>query len=340
MPSINQQVELTQLNTFNVKAKAGYFIQLPSLQAVFDALPQIQQHKQRLVLGGGSNLLFTEDYQGLVLYPQIKGIKLIKQTKDHYFVSVGASENWHNWVVYANQQAWYGLENLALIPGSVGAAPIQNIGAYGVEVKQLIDRVAAIDLDTGKLIEFSNPECQFAYRDSYFKRAVAGKYLITRVDFKLSKTPQLCLTYEPLKSEFANNPQVTALDVLKRVCQLRQAKLPDPQTLPNAGSFFKNPLISPEKFKQLQAAYPQIVFYPDEKAVKLAAAWLIDKAGYKNFRQEKVGTHKQQALVIVNYGETDGQKIYQFAQYIQAKVSQQYGVFLEPEVRVIGASGD
>ncbi len=334
LPSIIQQVELRRLATFNVVARADYFLELPSLELTLEMLPEIQKHQKRLVLGGGSNVLFIKDYDGLVLFPQIFGIKLLEETNDTYRISVGASENWHDWVVYSNQQGWYGLENLALIPGTVGAAPIQNIGAYGVEVKKFIHQVEYVNLDTGEQGLFSAKACQFDYRDSLFKQAGQGKYLVTRVEFNLQKRSELCLSYEPLKTDFSNKPDVKPIDLLNRVCELRQAKLPDPKLLPNAGSFFKNPVISQEDFIKIKQDYPNIVSYPDKNGVKLAAAWLIDQAGFKGMRCENVGVHEHQALVLVNYGENEGQKIWDLAQKIQAKVKHQYGIHLEPEVRI------
>lgn len=343
---INVQVELQALATFNVKASASHFLTLSSLESTLDHLSEIQRYSKRLILGGGSNILFVGDYQGLVLFPQIFGIELLSENQDFYRVSVGASENWHDFVIYSNQQGWYGLENLALIPGTVGAAPIQNIGAYGIEVKKFIHQVECVDLNSGEKFLLDNQACCFGYRDSIFKQAGQGKYLVTRVELDLYKEPNLCLNYEPLKTEFSNKIDITAKQVLDRVCQLRQEKLPDPKVLPNAGSFFKNPVVSTAEFERLKASYPNIVAYPDvyldekglsKKGFKLAAAWLIDQAGFKGYREGQIGVHEHQALVLVNYAEEAGDKIWCLAQKIQEVVKKKYQVVLEPEVRIEGS---
>lgn len=336
MPKVETQVELKDLITFHVSAHAAAFIELDSVRATMQALPAIQSYSKRLVLGGGSNFLFVGDYQGLVIYPRIFGVELLSEDDEHYLVSVGASENWHNLVVQANKNGWYGLENLALIPGTAGAAPVQNVGAYGVEAGDFIHRVEAVDLESGELRLFTNAECQFAYRDSVFKRAGQERFLVTRVEFKLNKQPQLCLDYRPLAESFKNFAKVSPQQLLETICEIRQQKLPDPAELPNAGSFFKNPLVEPSHFDRLKTEYPDIVGHPVDGGVKLAAGWLIDQAGYKGLRQGNVGVHRFQALVLVNYAEVDGNKIWTLAKEIQQSVWQKYGVKLEPEVRVEG----
>ncbi len=338
LADLTKAVELTELNTFAVCSTAATFLRLDSVESVLRACPVIQQYKQRIVLGGGSNLLFVGDYEGLVLFPQISGIEVIEETEDFIYVSVGASQNWHQFVVESLECGWYGLENLALIPGTVGASPVQNIGAYGVEVGDFIHQVHYIDLDTAEQKEVSHSDCQFAYRDSFFKKAVVGQYLITKVEFKLRKQPAPCLSYRPLDEYFNNKPasEVTPLQVFSRVCQLRREKLPDPQKIPNAGSFFKNPVISKQAFTQLKESYPKIIGYPVNHSVKLAAGWLIEEAGFKGYRTGNVGVHCHQALVLVNYGESDGQQVLLLAEQIIAKILQLFGVQLEPEVRIIG----
>ena len=336
MLQLSKQVELRDLTTFAVDSIASDFIRLDSLEAATQSIPLINQYAKRMVLGGGSNVLFVGSYEGLIIYPQIGGIELLREDQEHYYVSVGASENWHQWVLLSNQNGWFGLENLALIPGTVGAAPVQNIGAYGVEVQQFIERVECIDLDTGSVLQLSRKDCQFAYRDSLIKQAGQGKYLVTRVEFKLLKQPSLNLSYAPLKELFKDKVDITTEQVIKKVCQIRLEKLPDPVELPNAGSFFKNPVIDQAQFEQLSQKYPEIVAYPLESGVKLAAGWLIDKAGLKGMREENVGVHRNQALVLVNYHQPDGSKIWRLAQKVQNKVFKKYGVKLEPEVRIEG----
>jgi UDP-N-acetylmuramate dehydrogenase len=333
---IKQQVELKALSTMAVSAKAARLVELNSVDAIKQGMGQIQAEANKLIVGGGSNILFVGDYDGLILYPQLFGIEVVSQTDEQIRVSVGASENWHQWVQHANQQGWYGLENLALIPGTVGASPVQNIGAYGVEVKQFIHLVECFDLTTGELKVFDNASCEFAYRDSAFKQAGQGCYLVTRVEFNLLKQPQLILSYKPLADFFADKVNVSAKQVLDKVCQIRSEKLPDPNVLPNCGSFFKNPVISQQQFEQLQQRFSNIVAYPTDNGVKLAAGWLIDNAGYKGKRVGNIGVHQHQALVLVNYGESDGSKIKALAEEIQQLVLQKYDVMLEAEVRMEG----
>lgn len=331
-----QQKQLDQLNTFKVSAKAQYFYQFCSVDQLMGQLDKVRSFENRLVLGGGSNILFVGDFQGLVLYPQLFGIHVLEETSEHVWISVGASENWHEFVVAMTEQGFYGLENLALIPGTVGASPVQNIGAYGVEVKDVLHRVECVDLMAGQLLTFNNEDCEFDYRDSKFKKAGQGQYLVTRVEFKLSKTPQVKTSYQPLSSVFGDSALVSPLKVLKKVCEIRQAKLPDPHELPNAGSFFKNPVVNKQKFEQLKQSFPKLIAYAVDDEFKLAAGWLIDNAGLKGMQKGKVGVHKHQALVLVNLGELDGRLIWQLAKEVQNKVASMYGVDLEPEVRIEG----
>ena len=340
MLKTSEQVELKPFNTFRVSAKARHFLQLDSVSDCQAALSLINGHRNRLVLGGGSNLLFIQDFDGLIIYPQIFGIEVLAEDDAAVLLSIGASQNWHEFVLMATDRGWFGLENLALIPGTVGASPVQNIGAYGVEVKQFIQRVHCIDLDTGESLWLTNEACQFGYRDSLFKRAAPGRYLITHIEFKLYKQPHLNLSYQPLAEYFNGHQKVTPSEVLNRVCEIRAQKLPDPQSLANAGSFFKNPVVSQLQFQSLQQRFADIVAFPTDEGVKLAAGWLIEKAGFKGVRQGDVGVHKHQALVLVNYGELKGDKIWQLAVKIQDVVEEQFGVVLEVEVRVIGAQAE
>ncbi|MDQ7048521.1 MAG: UDP-N-acetylmuramate dehydrogenase [Enterobacterales bacterium] len=329
---------LDQLNTFKVKAKASAFVTLDSRDQLDQLSELAQQYESVLVLGGGSNLLFIDDFCGLVIYPQLKGIQVVSEDQEQVILRVAASENWHELVKYTLQQGYYGLENLALIPGTVGAAPVQNIGAYGVEIKQFIEMVECLDLRSGKTATFSNADCQFGYRDSRIKQAGQGQYLVTQVDLRLSKKPQLVLDYQPLKTDFKNASEVTPQQVFDRVCEIRRSKLPDPNKIANAGSFFKNPLISAEHYAQLQTEFPELVAYPQsDGCFKVAAGWLIDQAGFKGLTEGKIGVHKQQALVLVNYSDSSGRHIWQLAQKIMRAVDKKYKVALEPEVRVLPA---
>lgn len=336
MSLVKTQVELKKLTTFKVSATASHFLSLNSVNAAVAAIDQIKAYQDKMVLGGGSNVLFVGDYQGLIIYPQLFGIQLIDETEEQVRVSVAASENWHDWVLHSNKKGWYGLENLALIPGTVGAAPVQNIGAYGVEVRQFIHQVECIDLTSGEVLLLTNAQCEFDYRDSFFKRAGQGKYLVTRVEFNLKKQPDLCLSYRPLAEHFKFQDEVSAKGVIDRVCHIRQQKLPNPNELPNAGSFFKNPVVSKEHYEILKRDHPEIVAYPMEEGFKLAAGWLIEQAGYKGMREGDIGVHCEQALVLVNYGEDDGAKIEQLANKIQQGIWNKFKVELEPEVRIEG----
>lgn len=340
MLQINKKVELKSKTTLAVSAFADNFLMLDSINAIQETLPEIQKFQARLVLGGGSNILFVGDYQGLILFPQLFGVELLLETENMARVSVGASENWHQWVLLSNKNGWYGLENLALIPGTVGASPVQNIGAYGVEVKQRIHRVECIDLNTGVIQWLTNQECEFAYRDSFFKRAGQGRYLVTRVEFNLTKQIDLDLSYQPLEEFFLGKKNVTPNAVLNRVCEIRQQRLPDPNQLANAGSFFKNPVVNSALYNKLKNEYPELVAYPNGDDFKLAAAWLIDQAGFKGKRFGTVGVHEFQALVLVNFGEINGEsnghKLKALADKIQKEVFQKYQVMLEPEVRIEG----
>ncbi|WP_196139261.1 UDP-N-acetylmuramate dehydrogenase [Aliikangiella sp. G2MR2-5] len=334
---ISSNQPLDKLNTFAVCANADTFCTFHSVSEVLENINTIQSFRRRLVLGGGSNILFVRDYDGLIIYPQIFGVEVTSQADDSVLVVASASENWHEFVMDMTNRGYFGLENLALIPGTVGASPVQNIGAYGVEVKSLIEWVECIDIDKGELLKLSREECQFGYRDSLFKRAGQGKYLVTRVAFALSLTPKVNLSYAPLANAFSNskkNASVSPMAVLETVCQIRQSKLPDPKVMANAGSFFKNPVVSAKQFEQLKQAYSELVAYPADDKVKIAAGWLIDNAGLKGFSRGLVEVHREQALVLVNRGEKQGSKVLELARIVQEKVEQMYGITLEPEVRI------
>lgn len=340
MSGISTHIALDKLNTFNVKARATTFIQIDSVQQLIKDSAEIATYHERLVLGGGSNILFIGDYSGLVIYPQLKGIQVVSENKEQVTLRVSASEVWHKLVCYCLEKGYFGLENLALIPGTVGAAPVQNIGAYGVEVESLISQVGCFDLQNCRSITLSHNDCQFEYRDSFIKQAGQGRYLVTSVDFVLHKQPKLVLTYKPLKEYFNAQDRVSPQQVFDRVCELRKEKLPDPDKLPNAGSFFKNPVISEQQYLQLQQSFPDIVIYPiivaGSHTYKVAAGWLIEKAGFKGNTVGKVGVHEHQALVLVNYSDCDGANILSLAQQVMQGVEQMFGIRLEAEVRILG----
>jgi len=351
---ISENFPLDKLNSFAVSATAAWFVQIDNLQQLERLKQQISGFKNRLVLGGGSNILFVNDFSGLVIYPRLKGIKVVQETSTEVTLSVAASENWHEFVDYCIVNGYFGLENLALIPGTVGAAPVQNIGAYGVEIEKFISKVNCFDLDKGEYLEFSKQDCQFKYRDSFFKRVRQGRYLVTSVVLALSKIPDCVLDYKPLKAYFSQQSKqsspnnsasqtpissISPRQVFDRVCAIRQEKLPDPKQLPNAGSFFKNPIISKQQYDQLLEKFPNIVVYPlmqkDKQVYKVAAGWLIEQAGFKGKTYGKIGVYAKQALVLVNYSDKQGSNILELAQNIVLKIRELFQIELEAEVRII-----
>ena len=298
------------------------------------------------ILGGGSNTIFTQDFDGTVLVNEIKGISHF-DTESHHYLRVGAGENWHDFVTLCMKEKWYGFENLALIPGSVGACPIQNIGAYGVEVNSLIDKVECVFLETGEQVLLSNEDCQFGYRDSVFKHALANKVLITHVNFKLPKHYELETSYGELAALTEPTPEM----VYSKVMEIRKNKLPDPNKLGNAGSFFKNPVVSKAVYQAIAQEYesvPHFVLSQNVKSsntgdgqeqVKIPAAWLIDQAGFKGKTLNKVRCHPTQPLVLTNLGGATGSDVKTMAKDIIASVHDKFGIQLEPEVRLLGNKG-
>lgn len=297
-----------------------------------------QSNKEpQLILGGGSNILLTKNVEGLVLKIEIGGIEEVKEDVKHIYVRAGAGENWHAFVQYTIQRNWGGLENLSLIPGNVGAAPIQNIGAYGVELKDVFYELEAYDRKEKKIFSFGVNDCQFDYRSSIFKTSGKGRYIILNVTFILHKHPVLNTHYgairEELKKMDITSP--TIQDVSRAVIKIRRSKLPDPADIGNAGSFFKNPVIDQKSFLFLSEKYPDIPAYPHEdQSVKLAAGWLIEQCGWKGYREGDAGVHKNQALVLVNYGKATGREIYALSEKILESVQKKFGVELEVEVNI------
>ncbi len=332
---ISTSADLSHLNTFGVTASADAFIELSKMEQL-EKLPELlQDFPDALILGGGSNLLFIEHFNGLVIRIALSGIEYHDETDESICVTAKAGENWHQLVMKTLADGYNGLENLALIPGTVGAAPIQNIGAYGVELEQRLVSVQALSLEDGKMHTFKREDCEFGYRDSVFKRKV-GCYLIVAVTLCLDKQLNPVLNYSPLHSLFEDKTP-TAIEIAEAVISTRQSKLPDPEVLGNAGSFFKNPLVTQQQFLDLQQQYSNIVGYPNTKGeVKLAAGWLIDNLGLKGYRVGDAGVHQHQALVLVNYGRASGRELFELSLYIQTQVEKHYGVHLEREVRVIG----
>ncbi|WP_217476844.1 UDP-N-acetylmuramate dehydrogenase [Stutzerimonas stutzeri] len=336
--SVEQNRSLKELNTFGVEARSAYFAEAHDDQQVVEALAQAQAlGVPLLVLGGGSNLVLTEDVNALVLRMASRGIRILEDDGERAVIEAEAGEPWHPFVLHSLSLGLSGLENLSLIPGTVGAAPIQNVGAYGVEIKDVFAGLTALDRQTGQLVEFDLQACQFGYRDSLFKRQ-AGRYIILRVRFALQRSANLKLEYGPLRQWLLQHAiqSPTPIDVSRAVCAIRSEKLPDPQQLGNAGSFFKNPLVSGAVAAALKQRFADLVaFAQDDGQVKLAAGWLIEQAGWKGYRRGDVGVHRLQALVLVNYGQATGHDILQLAADIQADVAKQFGVQLEIEPNII-----
>lgn len=294
-----------------------------------------KQYTNSIIIGEGSNTVFLTDFDGAVLINAIKGIDC-EETSDAYRVKVGAGENWHSFVEYCMDKGWFGLENLALIPGTVGACPIQNIGAYGVEVNRFIDSVEFIDLETSSPQILSNSDCEFGYRDSLFKRELANKVLITRVNFVFPKQSNPVFSYGELSTLIDPSPK----EIFYRVIQIRKSKLPDPNSLGNAGSFFKNPVVPSSILAVIKDNHQNVPYFPQGKdMVKIPAAWLIDNAGFKGEQYEGVRCHPTQPLVLTNVGNAKGEDLIFFATKIIKRVNDMFGIQLEPEVRLIGSEG-
>ncbi len=332
-------LSLKSYNTFGINVNAKYFSEINSVSELVDiSLSEIFKKEELLVISGGSNLLLTKNFDGLVLKNNILGIEIIKENENYVFLKVGAGEDWHQLVMYAVEKNWGGIENLSLIPGNSGTAPMQNIGAYGVELKDTFVSLEAFEIATGKSHSFSNDDCCFGYRESIFKNTHKGKYIITSITLKLSKKPTIMIDYGDIKNELnkLNINKASIKDVSNAVIKIRQSKLPDPKKIGNSGSFFKNPIISKSKLGLLLDNYPDIVNYPvDNDNFKIAAGWLIEKAGWKGKTFKNYGVHKKQALVLVNYGGAKGSEINKLSDSIIEDIYSKFGISLEKEVNVI-----
>jgi UDP-N-acetylmuramate dehydrogenase len=340
MVAVKENIDLFPFNTFGIHAKARYLVTVNTVaeaQALFAS--DLFRHHNTLILGGGSNLLVTKDFEGLVVKNEVKGMQVVQEDENTLLLKVGSGENWHGLVVYCVGRNLGGVENLSLIPGTVGAAPMQNIGAYGVEIKEVIHNVEAIDVETGGVKVFSSEECQFGYRESIFKQHLKGKYFISSVTLSLTKKDHvLNVSYGAIKDVLKekNVKDVTIQAISDAVIDIRRNKLPDPLLIGNAGSFFKNPSVEFSFFQALKNNFPAVPSYPSERnLVKVPAAWLIEQCGWKGKTLDNIGVHKHQALVLVNYGNGEGKKIWQLAMDIQRSVKEKFGIELQPEVNVI-----
>jgi len=334
---INQHTSLLPYNTFGIDVNADFFIEYDSAADLQDVLRlDIVKKNKLLHIGSGSNLLFLKDFNGIILHSGIHSINVINEDADSVFLEVGSSMVWDDFVAYCVDNGWGGAENLSLIPGETGASAVQNIGAYGVEVQDLIVRVNAVEIETTDFKTFTKEECRYGYRDSIFKNELKGKYIITTILFRLMKKPVFKLNYQRLEEEVLKNGEVNLENIRQTIIQIRQSKLPDTKITGNAGSFFMNPVISKEQFNSLQSSYPQIPHYFDsETKEKIPAAWLIDQCGWKGKHIGNAGVHEKQALVLVNLGGATGAEIVYLAQQIQKSVKEKFGIELTPEVNYI-----
>ena len=335
---ITNNVSLKSLNTFGLDAKATSFCDVSSIESLRNILKE--HHTNPIfILGGGSNMLLTKDIEALVLHINLKGIEVISETENTVIVKAMAGENWHDFVLWCLDNNYGGIENLSLIPGNIGTAPIQNIGAYGVELKDVFVSCEAINIKNQTLKTFLKPECNFGYRESIFKQDLKGHYIITSVNIELTKiNHQLYTDYGVIRKELEAQAidEPTIQNVSKAVIAIRQSKLPDPKEIGNSGSFFKNPIISAEEFIQLEQNFPDVPSYKiSEELVKVPAGWLIEKAGFKGKRFKDYGVHNKQALVLVNYGNASGKEIFELAQLIQKTVKRLFNITIETEVNII-----
>jgi UDP-N-acetylmuramate dehydrogenase len=335
---ILEHISLKNYNTFGLNVRADRLVTFKHEENAINFFKQQKGSIRKLIiLGAGSNLLFTEDFHGTIIRPEMEGISLEGKNGDEVIVSAWAGVAWDKLVESTVSKGLGGLENLSLIPGFVGAAPVQNIGAYGVEVKDSIEKVRAISIEEGSVREFNNAECGFGYRDSIFKRELKWKYLITKVFFKLSAKPKLSLEYGSLKDEINKLGSISLVNVRNIVINTRQSKLPDPVQICNAGSFFKNPVVNVQIAERLKAKHPKIPVFKDHSGgVKIAAGWLIEQCGWKGKRVGDAGVHDKQALVIINHGNATGRELFNLSELIKKSVAEKFGIILEREVEVIG----
>jgi len=335
---IEQNIPLKNYNTFGISANARFFCEVATiaeLQTLVDS--DIFRNNTKLILGEGANVLFTKDFDGLVVKPNFKGVEVVRETENEVFIKAFSGENWHDFVMKCCENNWNGLENLAYIPGSVGASPIQNIGAYGVEIKDVMDSLEAFNLETKQIEIFSNSDCKFDYRESVFKHEYKGKYVICSVTFRLSKLPNFNTNYTAVNDELQrqNTSELSAKAIASAITTIRKSKLPDTSEIGSAGSFFKNPTVSQDTFEVLKKEFPNIIGHSTDSGIKLSAGWLIEHAGWKGFREGDAGVHTEQALVLVNYGNATGTEILNLAHRIIDSVNAKFGVALTPEVNIL-----
>jgi UDP-N-acetylmuramate dehydrogenase len=337
--NIIENYPLLKLNTFGVDVKAKYFTSINTINELIELTKtNVFKDLELLILGGGSNILFTKDFDGLVILNNIKGKEIIDQNQQSIFLKIGAGENWHELVMYCVDNGWGGIENLSLIPGNTGTAPMQNIGAYGVEIKETFIELEALEISSGKIVKFNNSDCEFGYRESVFKNKMKNQYIILNITLELKKNPVLNINYGDVKaileSQNIKNPGIK--EVSNAIISIRQSKLPDPKKIGNSGSFFKNPIASLNQLELIKKKYPNVVNYEiNENEFKIAAGWLIERAGWKGKKFNNYGVHEKQALVLVNYGLANGMEIFELSEKIILDIKDKFGITLEREVNII-----
>jgi len=333
---LKKNISIKNYNSFKVDHIIKKFYKIQSVEEINKVRNYISKNEETIILGGGSNILFTKNFNGSILYNNILGKEKIKETKNYIYIKFGAGENWDKSVEFCVKNKWYGIENLSLIPGSVGAAPIQNIGAYGTEIKDYVYEVSGINLLNGKNETYENKLCDFSYRNSIFKKKLKNVFFITHVTIKLSKIKKLNISYNEVKQYFRNkNPKEITIDKLrKKIIEIRKSKLPNPNKLGNAGSFFKNPSVDFNFFNNLKKKYPNIVGFKNSNRIKISAAWLIEKCGWKGYKKNNIGVYKNHALVLINYGTNDGKKIFKLSEKIKDSVKKKFNIILEKEVNI------
>lgn len=340
MIQIQENVNVKPYNTFGFSAKARYFVIIRSEDDLLNLMQSpLFQGKKHFILGGGSNILFSSDYDGLIIKVELKGIEVMKETKTHVSIKIASGENWHDTVLYCVNKNWGGIENLSLIPGTVGAAPVQNIGAYGVELSNVLEEVSGIEISTSKKFTFNNAQCMFGYRESIFKEQKEKKFFVSSVTLTLTKENHTLRTDYGAIKQVLDERKITSptiQDISSVVIAIRKSKLPDPGITGNAGSFFKNPTISKEKFEKIKRENPAVVSYPvNNQIIKASAGWLIEQCGWKGKRIGNVGVHPQSALVLVSYENGKGEEILALAKQIQQDVRMKFDIVLIPEVNVL-----
>ena len=337
--NIIENYPLLKLNTFGIDVKAKYFTSINTINELIEVTKtNVFKDLELLILGGGSNILLTKDFDGLVILNNIKGKEIIDQNQQSIFLKIGAGENWHELVMYCVDNGWGGLENLSLIPGNTGTAPMQNIGAYGVEIKETFIELEALEISSGKIVKFNNSDCEFGYRESVFKNKMKNQYIILNITLELKKNPVLNINYGDVKaileSQNIKNPGIKELS--NAIISIRQSKLPDPKKIGNSGSFFKNPIVSLNQLELIKKKYPNVVNYEiNENEFKIAAGWLIERAGWKGKKFNNYGIHEKQALVLVNYGLANGMEIFELSEKIILDIKDKFGITLEREVNII-----